>query len=691
MLGYVICAAVYGLLLLACLTLWRRRLSGSGMATAVGVQLGWSIVLAVEAAGAPLVLGRMIAAEYLRDLAWAFVLARSLRRPGESSGAVRGAQRAVVILVILVVLASLVSAPPALTRAVERYWLWGGLALSIAGLVLLEQVARNTRSSHRWHLKHIWLAIGGLYAWDLCLFSIAMLRGRAEDFWLARGFVDAALGGLLAVGLSRIEVAGWESAAFLSPRVVFFNATLLAASLYVLAMAVGSYFVRELGGSWGGAGQLVFLAAGALVLAIAVLSEQFRAWGRVTLARHLFPYRYDYRDEWRKLTHALSESGELPVYERIAQVMAGFVSATSGGLWLRDPEGAYLPVGGELAPPGAPALHEADYPEFLDYLLQKEWICDLDDSRSPQGSAPPLKAPGWMLENRRIWLIVPLICEKVLVGFVAVGQPLAAVTLGWEEIGLLRAAGRQVASFLAFEQAAKRLAEAHQFEAMNRLSAFLVHDLRHLIAQQALVVQNAARHRGNPEFFDDAILTIDNSVKRMTRLMEELRRGVLTEQAQRVELAELGAEVARRTQSREPVPQLAIETRGVEVLLNRNRMLQVVEHVVRNAQDATAPPGSVSIIVRQAGPHAVLEVADTGTGMDAEFVRNRLFRPFDTTKGERGLGIGAYEAREFVRKCGGTIEVDSTPGKGTRFIISLPQAPTLGASDGMAELELQTH
>ena len=500
----------------------------------------------------------------------------------------------------------------------------GGLALSIAGLVLLEQVARNTRSSHRWHLKHIWLAIGGLYAWDLCLFSIAMLRGRAEDFWLARGFVDAALGGLLAVGLSRIEVAGWESAAFLSPRVVFFNATLLAASLYVLAMAVGSYFVRELGGSWGGAGQLVFLAAGALVLAIAVLSEQFRAWGRVTLARHLFPYRYDYRDEWRKLTHALSESGELPVYERIAQVMAGFVSATSGGLWLRDPEGAYLPVGGELAPPGAPALHEADHPEFLDYLLQKEWICDLDDSRSPQGGAPPLKAPGWMLENRRIWLVVPLICEKVLVGFVAVAHPLAAVTLGWEEIDLLRAAGRQVASFLAFEQAAKRLAEAHQFEAMNRLSAFLVHDLRHLIAQQALVVQNAARHRGNPEFFDDAILTIDNSVKRMTRLMEELRRGVLTEQAQRVELAELAAEVARRTQSREPVPQLAIETRGVEVLLNRNRMLQVVEHVVRNAQDATAPPGSVSIIVRQAGPHAVLEVADTGTGMDAEFVRNRL-------------------------------------------------------------------
>src|SRR5437879_10368858 len=73
--------------------------------------------------------------------------------------------------------------------------------------------------------------------------------------------------------------------------------------------------------------------------------------------------------------------------------------------------------------------------------------------------------------------------------------------------------------------------------------------------------------------------------------------------------------------------------------------------------------------------------------MDAEFIRNRLFRPFDTTKGELGLGIGAYEAREFVRKCGGNVEVDSVPGKGTKFIISLPMAPLLATADIVAENE----
>ena len=675
MLGYLLSALAYAALLAATLTLWRRRLTGSGLATALGAQFGWSLVLAAQAGGVGFPLGLGIAAEYLRDLAWMLVLVRCLGR-SEATRVAHLVQRVLVVLVALVVLFAIGTVlpghPGGLVLQIERFWLWGAFVLAIAGLMLVEQVARNTRSTQRYALKYVWLALGALFAWDLCLFSIAMLRGSfAEVFWVDRGVVNAALAALLAVGLSRIPE--WESAAFLSPRIVFFSATLLGAALYALVMAVGSFLIRRLGGSWGAAGQMLFLAAGALVLAVAALSEQFRAWSRVTLAKYLFPYRYDYRSEWQKLTRALSVGGDTPIYDRIAKVTAGFMSSPYGGLWLRDAEGAYAPVGGELATPPAPL--ESGHAEFFDYLLQHEWICDLDQARRPRRGKPELAPPQWMLANPRLWLVVPLICESALVGFVLIGQPLAAVRLSWEELDLLRAAGRQVASFLAFEQAAKRLAEAHQFEAMNRLSAVLMHDLRHLIAQQALVVQNASRQRGNPEFFDDAILTIDNSVKRMTRLMEELRNGMLTEQNRRVELSELCAEAIRRC-SGQPVPVLEVRERG-EVVLNRERLLQVLEHLIRNAQEATPADGSVTVRLQKTGHHAVIEVIDTGSGMDEEFVRHRLFRPFETTKGERGFGIGAYQAREFVRKCGGTIEVESRPGRGTRFILRLPLAPAL--------------
>ena len=690
MIGYLACSSAYALLLVASLTLWRRRLVGSGIAVALAAQVAWSTVLAIQGMRGAFPAAAVVAAEYLRDFAWLMVLIHWLSRSA-SLRWLHTVQRGLLILVGGVLLwvagALLPGAPGFFAVQIERYWLWGALLQSIAGLVLVEQVARNTGSKQRWSVKYIWLAIGVLYAWDLCLYSIAMLHGSlASIFWTDRGLLNTLVAVLLAVGFSRISE--WEIASQLSPRVGFFTATLLGAALYLVVMAAGSYVVRRLSGTWGEAGQLLFLVSGALVMVVAGLSEQFRAWSRVTIAKHLFPYRYDYRSEWQRLTRALSEGGDTPLYERIALVMGGFLSAASAGLWLRDEEGSYAPAGGDLAPAGAP--RESGSGDFFDYLRRNEWICDLDEARELRSRQRAVnlsqrvqllpQPPGWMLENARMWVVVPLICDGALVGFVIIGQPLAAVRLSWEELDLLRAAGRQVASFLAFEQAAKRLAEAHQFEAMNRLSAVLMHDLRHLIAQQALVVQNAARHRGNPAFFDDAILTIDNSVKRMTRLMDELRSGVLTEQSHRVELAELCAEAIRRCAAQVPLPNLEARVRA-EVVLNRDRLLQVLEHLIRNAQDATSVGGSVTVTVYTADLHGVIEVRDTGSGMDAEFIRERLFRPFETTKGERGFGIGAYQAREFVRKCGGTIDVESVPGRGTRFTIRLPLAPLLSTQE----------
>lgn len=690
MLGYLLSAGAYALLLVTCLTLWRRRLEGSGLAAALTAQFGWSLVMAAQGWDVPVFAGILLAAGYLRDLAWALVLLRCLR--GSTEGrSLRLAEHLLAWLVAVVVAVYVGSFLPGVDDLLRAYVvphrLWGGFFLSIAGLVLVEQVARNTRPARRWQVKYVWLVIGAFYAWELCIFAAAMLHGSStEYFWDARGYVNALLAVLLAAGFARIPE--WKSTAFLSPRIVFFSATLFASVVYVLVMAVGNYYVERLGGTWAGLGQILFLAAGALLLVVAVLSERFRGWSRVMLAKHLFAYRYDYRSEWRKLTRALSESSDVPVYERIARVMAGFLSATRGGLWLRDAEGVYVPVGGELAPAGAP--REAGCPEFFDYMLRQEWIYDLDESRQPAGTKARVAAPPpWMLQNRSLWLIVPLICEGVLVGFVAIGYPPVEFSLTWEDIDLLRAAGRQAASFLAFERAAKRLGEALQFEALNRLSAVIMHDLRHLIAQQALVVQNAARHRDNPKFFDDAILTIEHSVKRMTRLMDELRAGVLAEEAHRVEMNDLCAEAARRCSETVPTPSLESRDRSVEVVVNRERMLQVLEHVIRNAQEATAKQGSVTVSVGRTGGQAVVAVADTGSGMDAEFIRDRLFRPFDTTKGQCGFGIGAYQAREFVRHFGGGVEVESTPGRGTTFTIRLPLAPVLGALGGGTGHELK--
>ena len=68
-----------------------------------------------------------------------------------------------------------------------------------------------------------------------------------------------------------------------------------------------------------------------------------------------------------------------------------------------------------------------------------------------------------------------------------------------------------------------------------------------------------------------------------------------------------------------------------------------------------------------------ISVSDKGMGMDGDFIRNRLFQPFASTK-SGGFGIGAFEARSLITAMNGRISVDSRPGQGTTFTITLPAA-----------------
>jgi putative PEP-CTERM system histidine kinase len=548
----------------------------------------------------------------------------------------------------------------------------GALVLSLIGFVLVEQVYRNTRDSQEWSVKFLWIGAGALLVYDFCLYSTALLfREIPLTMWEARGAANAACVPLLAVGV--VRTARWSPQMFMSGRLALYTTGIVAAGVYLLAMALAGYYVRAFGGSWGGAAQILFLFLAGLLLIVVLFSGQARAWSRVFVSKHFSPYKYDYRAEWLRLTRTLSTASDATLAERVLRALAQVVNSNAGGVWIRGEDGTFLPAGGDLAGPDSP-IEQADS-EFLRFLASNEWIANLDARRrGGAGDHPQLKFPEWLIESPRAWLVVPLLQEERLVAFVVISSPLAPQELTWEDLDLLRTVGRQAASYIALDQAARHLAQARQFEAYNRFAAFMMHDLKNLIAQQTLVVQNAARHRDKPQFIDDAITTIDNSVKRMSRLLEQLRRGEGIGGTRRVNLAELCAETVRRCADRRPVPVLSVSEPTLEAMVVPERFALVLEHVIRNAQDATAPDGRVHVGLRRSNRQAEIEIVDTGSGMDAAFVRDRLFRPFDSTKGSQGMGIGAFQTREFVRMSGGEVRVESQVGRGTRFVIALPLA-----------------
>ena len=238
----------------------------------------------------------------------------------------------------------------------------------------------------------------------------------------------------------------------------------------------------------------------------------------------------------------------------------------------------------------------------------------------------------------------------------------------------------QCARVLMNPRRSARLAEAKQFETFNRLSAYMVHDLKNIVAELELVVRNSVKHKTVPAFVDDAFLTVDNAAGDINRLLDQLRgKNILPGKRVNVDLQDMVREAAELLSTREPAPVIRSTQADCSVQAEKDRLIIVLRHLIENAQQATSGPQR-SVILDQGtvnGRHYV-RIEDNGSGMDDTFIRERLFKPFDTTKGNSGMGIGMYESREIIRAHGGDIEVTSTPGHGTVITVLLPASGRLG-------------
>ncbi|MBT8445682.1 MAG: PEP-CTERM system histidine kinase PrsK, partial [Gammaproteobacteria bacterium] len=167
--------------------------------------------------------------------------------------------------------------------------------------------------------------------------------------------------------------------------------------------------------------------------------------------------------------------------------------------------------------------------------------------------------------------------------------------------------------------------------------------------------------------------TVKSSLTRMNKMLAVLRRNpAAVVQHTPVNLAETLERAMRLCAGQSPQPALAASDASAVVLGDADQLCDVLGHLIQNAQEATGEHGTVELRLTSADAEAVLEVIDDGCGMDQEFIDQRLFRPFDTTKGNAGMGIGVYQARQLVNSLGGDIDVSSRPGEGTRFTIRLP-------------------
>jgi putative PEP-CTERM system histidine kinase len=555
----------------------------------------------------------------------------------------------------------------------------GGFVVSLLVLLLIEQIYRNAPEAARGDLKFLAIGIGGLFTYDLFLYAQALLlEGLDGVSWHARGFANVVLLPLLLLGARRLP--NTDLRVFVSRQVTFYTTSFLAAGIYLLLMSMAGYAIREFGGAWGEAARAGFLLGAFALLVVLVTSAALRRRLRVFVSKHFYRNKYDYRVEWLRFIKTLSSHQEEDMHRTCVQAVAQTLGSPGGMLFVLDAGGKRLvpiagwPVAaGEMMPDLQPLAADETLVQFM---RARRWILDLQEYRERPAKYENISLPAWLPRDARWRIVSPIFRLDVLVGVFVLLDPPPPFELAFEDRDLLHTMGQHVATLLAQQDADRRIAELSQFETYNRLTAFVMHDLKNCAAQLSLVVGNAVKHRHNPEFIDDAIATIANTSERITRLIEHLsRRSSDARPHPPVKLSEVVSLAIERCRVRRPQPQFEL---GADspwmVAAEREQLATAVEHVLRNAQDATSETGRVSVNMVGDRDHVRLTVRDDGVGMDPQFVQQQLFRPFHSTKGSKGMGIGAYQARELARSLGGDVEVDSRPGAGTEFSFILPVA-----------------
>ena len=673
-------AVGYGLAALAYLGLsglivasWRQRAQGRLLVLATGLSAVWGALSMFTATGwLPPRLGLM--AEIARNGAWLALLLYILQLRLPPGASLPAPLRIIRIMGTMLVLGLLfIGAAPAIAalQGMPTRWLgnMGLVLLTVMGLVLVEQVYRSSRPEDRWAIKFLCLGLGGLFVYDFYLYANAALFGLIDtQVWAARGYAAALVTPLIAVSAARNPQ--WAAPVGLSRSMAFHTASLLAAGVYLLLMASAGYYLRLFGGEWGDVVQTVFIFAAAMLLVLLMFSGTLRARLRVFLSKHFFSYRYDYREEWLKFTRTLTEGrpGE-QLCERAVEALAKLLESPGGALWMRESPGSYQRASHwNWADINGTEPADSD---FVQWLTRTQWVIDLDEMKTRRDLYGELNAPSWLQQTDDAWLVVPLLLHDELLGFVVLKHSLGKISFNWEVSDLLKVAARQAAAHLAQMRASNQLIVARQFESFNRTTTFVIHDLKNLVAQLSLLLANAEKHKHNPEFQADMLDTVDNAVTRMNKVLRQLRRDDNETRSQSVSLLDILNEAVASKRVFKLRPTLILPPASLRVRAEPERLTRAIGHLLQNALEATPPTGSVTLHAFEESGQAIIEITDTGSGMDDDFIRNRLFQPFDSTKGA-GMGIGAYECRETLRALDGNIEVSSTPGQGTRFRLNLP-------------------
>ncbi len=540
------------------------------------------------------------------------------------------------------------------------------LFYSIMSIVNLEATLKSSAGGDRYKIKYTLIGVGGFLAINIFYYSHALLY-RSIDMSLVPVKAGVILISIIFISYSLLQQKVMDVEVSVSRKVLYRSISIFVVGFYLLGLGLLGegmrYFdphVRE--------NMVIFLGfAGVIVIITIIFSERLRRKAMVLIDKHFLSQKYDYREQWLQFTQRISLKHTFD--ELLSAIAHGFrdaIGSKGSAIWLKErAREQYSCVKALDSTVGKRGPGKV----LLNFLNETEWILNVNDSKCESIVMESKK----FIDDNSVFLMVPLIHREELVGFITLREAIAEVEYNYEDYDLLKTLASQASTAILNAKLSEELIEAKEMEAVGRLSAFVIHDLKNASSMLSLLAHNAEDHIDNPEFQKDAIRAIVNSSEKIKDITLKLKNLPRKKRLVR-DYYDLGmfikGEISQVNSNGSA--QLSFKEREqVRVKFDRGELQKVIINLIMNAMDATGRKGTINVEVGKDNKMAFFKVSDNGCGMSGEFMDKHLFRPFQSSK-NKGLGIGLYQCKVIIEEHEGKIKVKSRQKKGSEFTVYLP-------------------
>jgi len=544
---------------------------------------------------------------------------------------------------------------------------------NIIVMARLESAFRQGNRQERWVIKYPMLGacvISGVLVWQAGL----RLSYHAIDLTNIPLYSAIEIIGLGLFLFYVIRHKLFDMQIFISRYVVYNSVAFAAIGVYLFGLGILGVGVRYLGFSVPFLVKWLFIFTTGLMLVIVLLSASVRKRVKHFINTHFFENKYDYRYEWIKLSGLLSSATSASdAISNLRSIIAESMFVNNVSIWLGEDNTGYRLQN----PKTKSGLTLSGDDPFITYLRGHSYFLasQSGDGRDDDDeSAEVLETAKPFLERFHIDLAAPLKCGDEFFGFVALDEETYSEQLNQDDVDLLTALASQTSVFLMTIKLGVDLSEAREVALFNKMGAFVLHDLKNASAMLSLLNQSAPKHIANPEFQQDLLEAIDNAYGRIQKVIKRLQFDSSEEDITQAPIS-LSKEVELFCVS------LQGQWEGIDILWDCDKEIyihgspgwirNILENIFLNAKEAMNGTGGIKVALRKAAGKALLEIADTGPGIDESFSEERMFKPFQTTK-KQGLGVGLWQVKHYVDIMKGNIKVLKGHDAGAVFRFSFP-------------------